>query len=412
MSSEPIEEKIGLNKVDIAEISPYYFRPIKRDKKRINIILPSLNPEHVFGGIATALKFYETVAAKWGYDKRIIVVDALPSAVAMSIYDEEYTFVNACDDIEDAAQIVSYSGRSAYGIPVSQRDYFIFTGWWTAHCAQEAFAFWEKETGIRPNPFIYFIQDYEPGFYAWSSRYLLADATYKSKYKQIAIFNTKLLQEYFHNNQYSFYQEYAFEPVLNEQLKVKLYQLSSSVMKKKQILIYGRPSTDRNAFLLILEALKRWVHLQNEAREWRLLSVGEIHEPIALSNEVTLESAGKLSLDEYAAVLKESYAGISLMVSPHPSYPPLEMSVFGVKVITNTFANKDLQTFNDNIVSLSMASPDNIAQNLEQICNQYTPSVAHSITNQDYCERDDIWGFIGDIKNVLDNDEVVESEEE
>lgn len=40
----------------------------------------------------------------------------------------------------------------------------------------------------------------------------------------------------------------------------------------------------------------------------------------------------------------DTYAGISLMSSPHPSYPPLEMSVFGIKVITNNYSNKDLSS--------------------------------------------------------------------
>ena len=402
--NEVTEEKVNFEEINIAEINPYYFRLTKRNKKRVNIILPSINPEHVFGGISTAIKFYEAVASKLGYDKRIILVDANPADDEIKLYGEEYTFVKAKEDSEDGAQIVSYSARSAYGIPVSEQDYFIFTGWWTAHCAQEAFAFLEKEAGIHPNPFIYFIQDYEPGFYAWSTRYLLADATYKSKYRQIAVFNTKLLQEYFHNNNYSFYQEYAFEPVLNTQLKEHLYKLPNSLTKKKQILIYGRPSTKRNAFLLIIESLKKWIHLQSDAKEWRVLSAGEAHETIELGYGVTVESVGKLSLDEYATVLAESYAGISLMVSPHPSYPPLEMSVFGVKVITNTFANKDLQTFNDNIISLDAVSLDNVANALEQICNQYTPTVVHTTVNRDYCEGNDVFGFIADMKNVLEAD--------
>ena len=72
---------------------------------------------------------------------------------------------------------------------------------------------------------------------------------------------------------------------------------------------------------------------------------------------------GKLTLQEYAKTLEESYAGISLMASPHPSYPPLEMSVFGVKVITNTFANKDLKDFNSNIVSLNNIVPAILQKN-------------------------------------------------
>jgi len=395
-------DKLNIEETTIAEINPYYFRATKRTKKRINIFLPSINPEHVFGGISTAIRFYEEMATRLGYDKRIILVDAKPAPEAISIYEPEYTFVEAKDDCEEAAQILSYSDRKPYGIPVSERDYFIFTGWWTAHCAGAAFTVWEKENGINVNPFIYFIQDYEPGFYPWSSHYLLAEATYKVKRKQIAIFNTKLLQEYFNNNGYHFFKEYAFEPVLNSSLKEVLYSLPESITKKKQILIYGRPSTKRNAFLLIVEALKQWVYLQSGIEEWRIISAGEEHEPIELGKGVMLESLGKLSLAEYGKVLQESYAGISLMASPHPSYPPLEMSVFGVKVITNTFANKDLKNFNDHIVSLEVSNPENIAHTLEAICDDYKPVSEFVIGNKEYCENEDVFGFIADIETVLE----------
>ena len=52
---------------------------------------------------------------------------------------------------------------------------------------------------------------------------------------------------------------FAFEPVLNASLKSILQGKGGSVQKKKQILIYGRPSTDRNAFSLIVAALNKWV---------------------------------------------------------------------------------------------------------------------------------------------------------
>lgn len=402
MSMQSEANNITVVDTHIAEINPYYFRLIKREKRRINIFLPSINPEHVFGGISTALKFYEKVAAQCGYDRRIILVDAVPSPEAVKEYEQEYTFVSPDEESEASAQVVSYSGRKPAGIAVSEQDYFIFTGWWTAHCAHEAFAFLEKESGVKPNPLLYLIQDYEPGFYPWSTKYLLADATYKSDYRQIAIFNTTLLQEYFHKNDYTFFKEYAFEPVLNASLKERLYQIKNSITKKKQILIYGRPGTDRNAFSLIVEALKQWAPLQFDASEWKLLSAGELHAPIEIVNGMTLESVGKLSIDGYADVLQESYAGISLMASPHPSYPPLEMSVFGVKVITNTFANKDLKSFNDNIISLNAISPANIARHLEAICSAYKPSVEHKIVNQDYCENKDVFGFAADIQAILE----------
>lgn len=397
------EVESGIEKVDthIAEINPYIFRKGTHKKKRINILLPSINPEHVFGGISTALKFFEQLADELQVDRRIILVDAVPSEIAKEQYGKRYSFVKWDEESEDACQIVPYSERLNWSLSVTENDYFMFTGWWTAHCAQEAYEIFEGEEGIRPNPFINFIQDYEPGFYAWSTRYLLADASYKNEYPQIAIFNTTLLQEYFHKNDYTFFKEFAFEPVLNDKLSTYLEKVGNTFRKKKQILLYGRPGTERNAFKLIVAALKKWVWVQQDVEEWEILSAGEWHEPVKLGNGKILRSVGKLTIEEYAQMLAESYAGISLMASPHPSYPPLEMSVFGIKVITNTFANKDLKGFNHNIVSLSNISPNNIVRNLQKICDNYRIIVPHEQTNQEYCKNDNVFSFIKEIGDVL-----------
>ena len=188
--------------VSIPEITPYTFREIKYNKKRLNLLVPSINKEHVFGGISTALRFYNELVNKLGYDSRIILTDSAPTDETVMEYSGQYCFVDAQEDSLHPMQVIPYNDRYNKSIGVSDSDYFMFTGWWTAYCTQDAYRDFENITGKKPNPFVYFIQDYEPGFYAWSSRYMLADSTYRSKYPQIAIFNTRLLKEYFDINNY------------------------------------------------------------------------------------------------------------------------------------------------------------------------------------------------------------------
>ena len=69
----------------------------------------------------------------------------------------------------------------------------------------------------------------------------------------------------------------------------------------------------------------------------------------------------KLSLKSYAELMKKSSIGISLMESPHPSYPPIEMALFGVNVITNTYESKDLSKRNKNIYNLSKMNANEIS---------------------------------------------------
>lgn len=393
--------KMPESEVAIAEILKYEFRKSDFSEKRINLLVPSINPEHVFGGISTALKFFEKLIEESGYCSRIILTDATPSRTALKQYKDKYTYVKASKDSDARHQIVGYSDRYMQSIPVSENDYFMFTGWWTAYCTQEVYLEFTKETGIKPNKFINFIQDYEPGFYPWSSRYLLADSTYRNEYPQLAVFNSKLLHEFFIQNGYSFYKEYEFDPVLNGKLKEILEKNFGKVNKKKQILVYGRPSVDRNAFSIVVSSLKKWVENQKDIEDWEILSAGEYHLPVDLGRGKELVSVGKLTIEQYAQTMLDTYAGISLMSSPHPSYPPLEMSVFGIKVITNNYSNKDLSSFNSNITSVASASPSVIAAKLNEICDGYSKEVEIKNENPDYIENTHVFDFISDIIKEL-----------
>ena len=288
-----------------------------------------------------------------------------------SVELDGYEIVYPGEDLGRKYQIVPMADRYGKTIPVSSGDIFVATGWWTAHVISDVYR-WQKTTYHTENPLIYMIQDYEPGFYPWSSRYMLADSTYRLEIPTYAVFNSTLLKDHFEKNGYQFAKSWTFDPVLNGKIKQFLPEEGTVIEKKKQILVYGRPSVERNAFSLIVYALKEWCEQFGQANEWKILSAGEQHADIELGNGCFLHSVGKLSLDAYSQMLLDSYAGISLMVSPHPSYPPLEMSTFGVQTITNCYGEKDLGSFNENIRSVRACSPHAIAEELMKICLAYT----------------------------------------
>lgn len=335
---------------------------------RINILLPSLNRQHVFGGIATALKFFEDLGNDTNLDMRIILTD---SDIEEKNYIglNGYSIISAREEVYDKKQIVSFANRYKETIPVAPNDIFIATGWWTAYAITDVIEWQARTYNKKLGQLIYFIQDYEPGFYPWSSRYLMSENTYCLDIPTVAIFNSKLLQDFFTNNGYKFYKQYFFEPILNRQLKEYLLCRMNKVERKNQIIVYGRPTVQRNAFELIILALKQWATTLSNSEEWKVYSVGEEHADIMLGENLRLVSLGKLTLEQYARTMLQTKIAISLMVSPHPSYPPLEMATFGIKTITNEYHNKDLGSFNDNIISLKNCSPRAISQQLVQLCN-------------------------------------------
>jgi len=60
-----------------------------------------------------------------------------------------------------------------------------------------------------------------------------------------------------------------------------------------------------------------------------------------------------------------------LMVSPHPSYPPLEMAAFGMGVVTNRYDNKRLDETMANVVSLESMTPESISAALTAQIDAY-----------------------------------------
>lgn len=353
---------------NINEITPFNPRLTTCSDKRLNLLVPSINQEHMFGGIATAIKFFDKIAESGNFKKRIILTDAAPNSPDLARFSE-YSFLRPEEDDTSDMQIVPFNDRYNKTIPIGKNDYFLATAWWTAYFVQRLSKWQSQEYNQPIKKLIYFIQDFEPGFYPWSSHYLLAESTYKYEGPQIAVFNTNLLKEFFNKEGYTFEHEYSFEPVLNERLQHYIENEQTSIKKKKQILIYGRPSVPRNAFTLIVEALKIWVWKQSDVCEWSIISAGEKHPIIDIGNGLKIYSKGKMSIEEYAETLAESSIGISLMVSPHPSYPPLEMASFGMKVITNSFANKDLSKVHTNVCSLDVCTPDRLALEIFRMCN-------------------------------------------
>ncbi|MBO4324733.1 MAG: glycosyltransferase [Lachnospiraceae bacterium] len=384
----------------VAEVQPIRARRDDVQRKRLNLLTPSVDVKHVFGGIATALKFFEQLCEKTGWEARIISVDA-PVVKDTSVLSSRYVIVNSSTDSEEPYQVVPFNDRASATIPVRKTDVFMATGWWTAYTIKDVLL-WQKETWEteNANPLIYLVQDFEPGFYPWSSRYLMADSTYRMQTPVYAVFNAKLLKEFFDKQGYSFTKSWYFDPVMNEKL-VEYLPAGLTAQKKKQIIIYGRPGTPRNAFELACMSLREFIAMDPANKDWTFISAGEEHCDIDLGSGAVLRSVGKLSLQDYAGLMTETYAGISLMVSPHPSYPPLEMSSFGVKTITNCLYNKDLSSFSGCITSLKNCSANEIAGQLNRICADYTPDV-HWEINEDYVKGTDPFGeVIGELSSIL-----------
>jgi O-antigen biosynthesis protein len=341
----------------VAETTPCNARLSDWRGRRLNLLLPSINARHYFGGIHTAVQLYRALAEHFPAT-RIILVDSAPDDAALQRFSD-HTKVSCDADSAATRQIVPFNDRYGRTLPVGADDCWLTTAWWTTYSAQRLAA-WQQQQFGAAGPLINLIQDFEPGFYSWSSHSALALGTYRPD-QDVGVFNTSLLADYFELQGLAYKHRFVFEPTLNDELRHALVQArTTSRPRQRRMVIYARPSTPRNAFELLCEALRTWGWSDPTFAQWEVVAAGELTADLDLG-PFKMHALGKLDLPAYAQLLATSAIGVSLMISPHPSYPPLEMAAFGMGVVTNRFANKHLDNFSPNIRSVGQFTPEAIA---------------------------------------------------
>ncbi len=356
----------------VIEAAPIQTYPSRNRRPRLNLILNTVNPHQSFGGVTTALKYFNEWAEALGvgFDRRIIVTDA---EIEKASYDllPDFTpkpFLPSLD--KETRVIVDASGREGGAIDLRAQDFFVATAWWTAKIAIE-FDDDRKRYFGKSLPFLYLIQDEEPYFYGWGSKFALAEATYHHADRAIAVINSEELFSEM-TAKYQFLQAFCIPYRLNERID----KLLAPKPRERLILVYARPSVARNAFEIICAALHAWQQTDPiRASRWKIVMLGESFDlgyayPV---QNVLIE--GKASLERYADYLSRASVGISLMLSPHPSYPPLEMAAAGVRTITNAFGPKNLAQKFPEIVSLPNLTPDCLAEEIEKAVARTEPRV-------------------------------------
>lgn len=346
-------------------------------RPRLNLILPTLHPKHVFGGITTALKTFEAIADALGdtYDRRILCTTThhdLPSALLRPAYRH----IQLNDPNEDLPRTLLDLANPEIGdVPVRAGDIFMTTAWWTANCGMQL---QDAQAAIfgAASKMIYLIQDHEVDFYARSSVSGLAQATYGRPNETIALINSEELAR-FMIDRYGLTdaQVVRYEP--NPQVAANV----TLKPRERLILIYGRPTVQRNCFNTLIAGLRIWQSLSPEqAGQWRILSIGESFDVGLADGVANFDVSGKLSLEEYGSVLSRAAVGVSLMASPHPSYPPLEMAAAGIATVTNRFENKDLTLRNSAFINIDHLTPEAVAQGLARAVAIAEPRIGQQFT--------------------------------
>lgn len=327
------------------------------ESPRLNLLLPTISPGRTFGGARTALDLFNAVAAS--FPRRRIVTFTPVTVAAMAALPGSELVAPGDDSASDRQVVAVPRDMPGATLAVGLGDVFLATFWTTAELAIRLVRWQASEFGRPARQFAYLIQDFEPLFYPSSAQSELARATYASDLPTIAVINTSLLRDHLAGEGLRFAAEFVFEPRLAAAMRPLLDEPPR--VRQRRILAYGRPETPRNAFPLVVDGLRAWATGDPTATGWTVESAGRSHPPVDLGRGLRLRSLGKLDLAAYGALLRESAVGVSLMISPHPSYPPLDMAHLGMLVVTNRYGAKDLSTWHDNIRSVERLTAEGIA---------------------------------------------------
>lgn len=389
--------KIAAPPIDEAVLAHYTATPEVSDVPRLTMVVPLLQKGADFGGTATGIDIFARLClalkARHRLDVRFVITDVV-SETDPSILTSRAARAGLA---VEADQITLVRSPDA-AIDVRPYEIFITYNWWTTlnfTAVRDA----QAQAFRQPlRPLIWLMQDYEPGFMEFSSAHMLARAAYDTSAPLWAIINSSNLAEYIGAAGHALERKFVFEPVVSDSLRPYLEQVGT-IPRKRRVLVYGRPNVARNCFPALIRGLRRWARDYPEYSDWEIVSAGMEHAPVDLGGGRKLVSVGKLSLDDYAQMLLETSVGVSLMASPHPSYPPLEMAHFGVKTVTNTYACKDLSTFHPNITSVRTIAETPLAEALASACRA-AATTGPNFGNSEYL-REDPYPFMDDLGNAL-----------
>jgi glycosyltransferase involved in cell wall biosynthesis len=334
-----------------AKIAPLELAIDENAPARVNILIPTIDLTHFFGGYITKLNLARRLAER-GARVRIVTVDPvgpLPAGWQRTL--ESYSGLAGLFDRVEVA-----FGREAQGVEVSRDDRFVATTWWTAHVAASAL------DALGGGRFLYLIQEYEPFTFPMGSYAALAADSYRLPHR--ALFSSELLREYFSRHALGVFERgeragrrdsasfrnaiTAIEPPSAQELAGR---------RSRRLLFYARPEAHaaRNMFELGVLALSRAVEGGLFAEGWELNGIGTVEgeRRIQLGGGASLDLLPRQAQHAYADVLRGHDLGLALMLTPHPSLVPLEMASAGMATVTNSFENKtpaELEAISPNLI--------------------------------------------------------------
>lgn len=350
-------EEYHKRKLDLMEPGPLHLKvkAAGSNPPRINVVQPSLTPNGMTGGPNTVVNLAAHMALA-GIPTRLITAHTLAS------FDQEWFKRHMVSltgqDLNSMGLEVLHAGDSSRPAAIEHRDVFMATHWTTVLQIQPYL------TSLANPWFFYLIQDFEPGFYAWSSNHANALSTYEQDH--VGIFNEEELLQYMALHEIGRYQNSVFvegamhfRPALDR--KTFFPPVNRPNGSARRLIFYARPTNPRNMFGIGLRALQDFArHPAIKDQEWEFMAIGDRGSigTLELAPGKALVPAPWMDYKGYADLLRASDVLLCPMLSPHTSYPVLEMAACGGLVVTNTFATKTAASLRNVSLNIIATQPN------------------------------------------------------
>lgn len=326
------------------DLRPIRVFPDPAPGPRLTLITDSLGRGSLFGGVATAVVLAAMLAPRLGRRLRIVTRHDRPGAEAVGTTLAAYGVSHAGTIEFQQAGL----GPDAGALAIGPDELILTTSWWTTRAALGA---------VAPDRILYLIQEDERLFYAAGDDLLRCSEVLADRRLRFIV-NTAMLQAHLASEGFAGIAErgVAFEPAFPP----ALYRAEPRPPAgPRRFFFYARPGNPRNLFWRGLEAISAAIErgvLPPEA--WAFDFAGKDIPEVELPGGATLRRHENLSLTDYAALVRSVDIGLSLMATPHPSYPPLDLAASGAVAVTNRFGRKTgLEAYSRNILCVEPDLP-------------------------------------------------------
>ena len=305
--------------------------------KRISMVTDSINSGSLFGGVGTALIFATLLARRMERPLRIITRSEPPTPANCRTVLEangipwqgDVDFVFSSRDSSD--------GRL---VDVADGDLFVTTSWWTT---------WATRASVDPSSIVYLVQEDERRFYPEGDDSIRCAEILEDPRITCIVNSKPLFDHLFSGPAVHARAPSWFEPAFPAFLTPR----EPSVVSKRNFIFYARPNNLRNLYYRGLEAISGAIECGHlDPSTWDFFFIGRDLQPVALPGGVRPALIENLGWHAYQQLLRRMDLGLSLMASPHSSYPPLDLAAAGAAVVTNTFGSEkqSLDQYSANII--------------------------------------------------------------